>query len=133
MSDYSATKIIPLETKCTLCTQSLCCNYITQKIKTPRSKLDFEHLLWQVSHKNVSLFKDKDEWLLCFNSPCEHLTHEGNCGIYHQRPTICREHSNDYCEYDAPAEEGFEFYFPDYESLLLFCKKRFKRWNVTAP
>jgi len=127
--DYTATKLILAEMKCTLCTQSLCCNYITQKIKTPRSKLDFEHLLWQVSHKNVSLFKDQNEWLICFNSPCEHLTLDGNCGIYTERPTICREHSNDYCEYDAPAEEGFEFHFPDYQSLLIYCQKRFKRWG----
>ena len=53
----------------------------------------------------------------------------GDCGIYDSRPPICREHSNDYCEYDAPSEDGFDLYFQNYEDLLAYCKKRFKRWG----
>jgi hypothetical protein len=51
------------------------------------------------------------------------------CGIYADRPQICRGHSNDYCEFDAPAEDGFDLYFPNYQVLLKYCKKRFKRWE----
>lgn len=117
------------ENKCSFCTNSKCCTYITQRIDTPRSKYDFDHLLWQVSHENVSVYKDEDGWYLLVDARCTHLQPDGRCGIYERRPQICREHSNEYCEFDAPAEDGFELYFPTYESLLKYCKKRFKKWG----
>lgn len=117
------------ETKCGFCTNSKCCTYVTQAIDGPRSKYDFEHLLWQVSHENVSVYKDDDGWCLVYDSRCTHLLPDGKCNIYDVRPQICRDHSNDYCEYDAAAEEGYDLYFPNYDSLLKYCKKRFKRWD----
>ena len=117
------------ENKCGFCTNSQCCTYITQAIDTPRTKYDFEHLLWQVSHENVRAYKDEDGWYLLMETRCTHLQPGGRCGIYEARPQICRDHSNDYCEYDAPAEEGFDLYFPDYQTLLKYCKKRFKKWK----
>ena len=116
--------------KCDLCTNSKCCTYVTQQIDTPRSKYDFEILLWQVSHDGVGAYKDEDGWFVIFEARCQHLLSDGRCNIYEIRPAICRTHSNDYCEYDAPAEEGFDLYFPDYDSLLRFCQKKFKRWNT---
>ena len=116
------------ENKCGFCTNSKCCLYVTQAIDAPRSKQDFEHLLWQVSHNNVTVYKDEDGWCLLFETPCSHLRPGGLCGIYEQRPQICRDHSNDHCEFDEPAESGFSLHFTDYESLLIYCKKRFKRW-----
>ena len=56
-----APKMTP-ETKCNYCTNSKCCTYITQEIPAPRSKQDFNHMLWQVSHQNVSIYKDEDGW-----------------------------------------------------------------------
>ena len=117
------------ENKCGFCTNSLCCHYVTQEIDTPRSKYDYEHLLWQVSHPGVSAYKDSDGWTLMFATTCTHLREDGRCGIYEVRPQICRDHSNDFCEYDQPAEEGFDLHFPDYETLLAYCRKRFKRWE----
>ncbi len=119
--------------KCDLCTNSKCCTYVTQQIDTPRSKYDFEILLWQVSHDGVGAYKDDDGWFVMFEARCQHLLHDGRCNIYDKRPTICRSHSNDYCEDDAPAEDGFDLYFPDYESLLRYCKKKFKRWSTGNP
>ncbi len=116
--------------KCDLCTNSKCCTYVTQQIDAPRSKYDFEVLLWQVSHDGVGTYKDDDGWFVMFESRCQHLLGDGRCNIYDDRPTICRSHSNDYCEYDAPAEDGFDLYFPDYDSLLRHYKKKFKRWTT---
>ncbi len=116
--------------KCDLCTNSKCCTYVTQQIDTPRSKYDFEILLWQVAHDGVGAYKDDDGWFVMFESRCSHLSSDGRCGIYQDRPTICRSHSNDYCEYDAPAEDGFELYFPDYSTLLRYCKNRFRKWST---
>ena len=116
------------ENKCSFCFGRKCCQYVTQQIETPRSKHDFEHLLWQVSHDHVNIYKDDDGWYLLFETSCLHLRADGGCGIYETRPQVCRDYSNDYCEYDAPADDGFELYFRTYESLLKYCKKRFKRW-----
>ena len=124
---------INTDNKCDLCTSSKCCTYVTQQIDTPRSKYDFEILLWQVSHEQVGAYKDEDGWFVIFETPCSHLQPSGRCGIYADRPTICRSHSNDYCEFDAPAEDGFELWFPDYQSLLKYCKKRFRKWTTGNP
>ncbi len=118
------------ESKCQRCTNSKCCTYFTQAIDTPRSKQEFDHLLWQISHRGVQVYKDKSGWYLLINTTCTHLKPNGQCGVYETRPQICREYSNDFCEFDAPAEEGFDLYFPDYEALLVYCKKRFKRWGA---
>lgn len=123
------TVAITPENKCSFCTNSKCCTYFTEQLATPRSKHDFDHLLWQISHDNVQIYKDEDGWFLLVNNPCLHLHADGRCGIYETRPQVCREHSNDYCEYDEPAEEGFELFFDSYESLLKYCRKRFKRWG----
>lgn len=114
--------------KCGLCTGSRCCTYITQAIDTPRKKTDFEHLLWQISHDNIRIYKDTDGWYLLVESRCGHLLDNGWCAIYEDRPQICRDHSNEYCEFDAPAEDGFQLYFLGYADLLDYCRRRFRRW-----
>jgi Fe-S-cluster containining protein len=121
--------ILTPENKCSFCTGALCCTYITQQIDTPRAKSDYTHLLWQVSHEHVKIYKDEDGWTLLVEGKCMHLLPDNRCGIYETRPHICREHSNDYCEFDAPSEDGFDLYFPTYESLLKYCKKKFKNWD----
>lgn len=121
-------KITP-ETKCSFCHNSKCCTYITQQIDTPRTKRDFDVLLWQLAHRDVQAYKDEDGWFLLVNTPCMHLLEGEGCGIYDSRPQICRDHSNDYCEYDSPAEEGFELFFDGYDSLLEYCRKRYKKWD----
>jgi Fe-S-cluster containining protein len=121
---------IPVENKCSRCNGSKCCTYITEALGiTPRKKSDFDHLLWQISHEGVEIYKDEDGWFLLLQGKCEHLQKDGACGIYETRPQICREYENDWCEHDAPAEEGFELYFRNYGELLKYCKKRFKKWN----
>lgn len=121
-------KITP-ENKCSFCTNTTCCTYVTHELDAPRKKKDFEHMLWQVSHENVEIYKDDDGWYLLVHGRCSHIQKDGSCGIYDVRPQICRDHSNDYCEFDQPAEEGFDLHFPDYPTLLKYCKKRFKRWK----
>jgi uncharacterized protein len=120
---------ISAEEKCSLCHNAKCCTYFTQQIDTPRKMGEFDVLLWQLAHRDVQAYKDEDGWFLLVNNPCTHLLEDGRCGIYETRPQICRDHTNDYCEYDGPAEEGFDLFFADYDSLLTYCKKRFKKWD----
>jgi len=126
--DFDKSILTP-ENKCSFCKGSMCCTYITQEIDTPRKKRDYNHLLWQVSHEHVSIFKDEGGWHLLIEGKCTHLQPNGRCGIYESRPQTCRAHSNDYCEFDAPLTDGFELYFPTYDSLLTYCKKEFKNWD----
>lgn len=117
------------ETKCGFCPGSKCCTYITQAIETPRTKYDFEHMLWQISHENIHIYQDDDGWYLMVRTPCLHLQADGGCGIYERRPQICRDHDNDYCELDEPAEKHMKRYFDSYKSLRKYCKKRFRKWK----
>lgn len=130
MARKTRTAIPPVEAddKCGLCTGK-CCTYVTQQLDTPRSMREFDHLLWQVGHEGVEVYKDDDGWFLMFLGRCTHLQPDGRCGIYEERPLICREHSNDHCEYDSPAEDGFQLYFTDYHELLAYCRKRFRTWD----
>ncbi len=134
MTDELNTPSIEVEVnsdnKCDLCEGSKCCNYITQEIDTPRSMDEFDTLLWQLAHKNNQAYKDEDGWFLLVYTKCQFLQDDGRCGIYETRPQMCRDYTNDYCEYDAPAEEGFELFFDGYDSLLKYCQKRFKRWDT---
>ena len=130
----SAKQTIPVkltaENKCSFCPGTKCCNYITQEIDTPRSKDDFDHLLWQLAHENIQAYKDEDGWFLVVITRCTFLQPDGSCGSYETRPQVCRDYSNEYCEFDAPAEEGFEYYFQNYAELDAYCRKRFKGWDT---
>jgi Fe-S-cluster containining protein len=76
------------------------------------------------------MYKDEDGWFLLINNSCRHLQPGGRCGIYETRPQVCREHSNDGCEFEGPSgEEDFELFFRDYEALLAHCRKKFKSWD----
>ena len=121
---------LPTETKCSFCPGTKCCSYTTQQIDSPRKIDDFDHLLWQMAHKNIQAYKDEDGWFLLILNQCQFLQKDGNCGIYETRPQVCRDYKNDYCEFDAPAEDGFELFFDGYESLLKYCQKRFKKWDA---
>ena len=129
MATSNIPPIEPAADKCSRCKGSKCCTYITQHLTTPRSKADFRLLLWQVSHNGVRIYKDSDGWFLLVEASCEHLLADGRCAIYADRPEICREYDNDWCEYDQPAEEGFDLYFHDYAAMLSYCRKRFRRWD----
>lgn len=121
-------KLTP-ETKCGYCPGSKCCTYVTQEIDTPRSMAEFDQLLWQLAHRNVQAYKDEGHWYLVFNTVCTHLQDDGRCGIYADRPQICRDYSNDFCEFDQSAEQDFQLFFPDYQALLDYCRQRFKTWD----
>lgn len=91
---------------------------------------DFDVLLWQISHLHTQVYKDSNGWFLLINNRCAHLHPDGRCGIYENRPQVCREHSNDDCEFDGPAgANDFDRFFPDYQTLLDYCRQRYKNWD----
>ncbi|MES9903581.1 MAG: YkgJ family cysteine cluster protein [Sedimenticola sp.] len=119
-----------MENKCSRCPGTRCCTYMTEALgPAPRSKSDFDHLLWQISHEGVEIYKDEGDWYLMIQGRCQHIGPNGACAIYEDRPQICRDYENEWCEMDAPAEEGFQLHFRNYQELLSYCKKRFKTWG----
>lgn len=124
---------IPIKTlaidKCAQCFDSKCCQYITEPMDTPRSIKSFDMLLWQVSHANIHIFKDSTGWYLTSFGQCEHLSAQGQCSIYEKRPFICREHSNDNCEFDNAHDAYCDLYFTHYDEFDHYCRKRFKHWD----
>ncbi|MFK7865286.1 MAG: YkgJ family cysteine cluster protein [Pseudohongiellaceae bacterium] len=120
---------VGIDNKCSKCTKSICCNSINQKIPAPKSKEDFDHLVWQVSHENINVFKDSDGWFLHITSRCMHLGEHGECGIYETRPWVCREYDNDFCEFDESIEQASELFFATPKKLEKYCRKRFKKWD----
>jgi Fe-S-cluster containining protein len=120
---------IPVDDKCSRCHGSTCCTYATEALGTLRAKADFDHLLWQVSHDNIEAYRDDSGWYLLIRGSCEHLAADGSCRIYARRPQVCRDYSNDWCEFDEPAERHFRHHFRNYHELLAYCRKRFRRWD----
>lgn len=120
---------VAIDQKCRKCTRSICCNSINQKVPTPRSMADFDHLLWQVSHENINVFKDSDGWFLHIYTRCDHLLPGGVCGIYERRPFVCRAYDNDYCEFDVSIAEAAELFFSTYAEFDDYCRRRFKHWD----
>lgn len=114
--------------KCLKC-GSACCKYLTVSIPTPRSKLDFNNLLWQLYHRHIRAYKDDNGWYLLIDAPCIKLESDGRCGIYSQRPVTCREYSVDNCEYGSTMKEIAALYFPTARSLDDYCRTRFKQWD----
>lgn len=116
--------------KCDRCTNTTCCTYVTQQIDTPRSMEEYDTLLWQVSHGNTQIYKDEGDWYLLVYDRCTHILPGGRCGIYERRPQICRDHSNDDCEFNTPSShDDFDLLFTSYKELDDYCRKRFKTWD----
>ena len=91
---------------------------------------DFDTLLWQLSHENTQAYKEEGSWYLLVYNRCHHILKDGRCGIYEKRPQICREHSNDDCEFNTLSDASdFDLLFESYEQLDDYCRKRFKTWN----
>ena len=128
-ADITDSVEIKIDKKCAKCKKSICCSSINQKIDAPKTIYDFDHLLWQVSHENINIFKDADGWFLHIHSKCDHLGDRGVCKIYDQRPMVCREYDNDFCEFDEPIPEASELFFSTYKQFEKYCRKRFKKWD----
>ena len=89
----------PGEVLCEYCTAK-CCRYFAFPIDTPKTLTDFEHIRWYMMHGPVSIFVEDDTWYLMVHQDCKHLLPDNRCGVYDDRPTICREYTTENCEFD---------------------------------
>lgn len=91
-------KISPEECKdlCKNCT--LCCDYATIKISTPKTKDDLDEIRWFLLHK-ITIFTEFNKyWYAKILNKCTALDQNGHCTIYTTRPNVCRDYSHSACE-----------------------------------
>ncbi|NLE64449.1 MAG: YkgJ family cysteine cluster protein [Elusimicrobia bacterium] len=108
------------EDHCSPCTS--CCEYVALEIDTPTTWKDFENIRWYLLHENVWVYVDFDNiWHVQFNTPC-HKLEKSRCGIYPQRPEICRAYDPKDCPRHAGGAE--KHLFTNEEVLLAYLEKR---------
>lgn len=88
--------------ECTECGK--CCTYVSVGINPPRNARYATDILWYLYHDKVSVYLDGDgEWSVVFETRCRNLQADLLCGIYPERPLICRDFDNTTCEVNDPA------------------------------
>jgi Fe-S-cluster containining protein len=86
---------------CTRCAK--CCTYVGVGINAPRNLRFATDVLWYLYHENVSVHRDgTGDWMVIFESRCKKLGDDLLCGVYENRPVVCREFDNTSCEINAP-------------------------------
>jgi len=102
----------PGEVLCSYCTAK-CCRYFALVIETPDNWDDYDNMRWYMMHGPVSIFVEDEAWYLMIHADCNHLQEDNMCGIYEDRPRICRQYSVDNCEYDDDSCYDKLFETPD--------------------
>ena len=96
---------------CTECGK--CCTYVSVEINAPNSVSSANDMLWYLYHENISLYRDGGgEWSVVFETRCRNLKPDLLCGVYEDRPLICRDFDNTTCEVNDP-EGGLEIRTPE--------------------
>lgn len=85
--------------------QAQCCRYFALPIDAPEDMGDFDDIRWYLLHEGVSVFVDEGDWYIQINSRCTALRDDHLCGIYEDRPKICRKYKSKDCEFAEPEGE----------------------------
>ena len=122
----------PGEVLCSYCTAK-CCRYFALPIDAPTAWEDFDHMRWYLMHGRVSIFVDGETWFLMVHNDCQHLLADHRCGVYEDRPGICRRYSTTNCEYEDDACYDKLFETPEqiweYAEAVLPPRKKRKSAN----
>lgn len=125
MISYSEKPTPFAKTKCGGCT-ALCCSYFALEIDEPDEPEDFENLRWYIIHEDVNIFVDDRVWYLQIFRKCSWL--DGNkCGHYDERPTICREYSDELCDFDGVESD---LVFRDVRELEAYRDEWVAKWEA---
>jgi hypothetical protein len=104
---------------CTSCGK--CCTYVSVGINEPTNVRNASDILWYLYHDQVSVYRDGDgEWSVVFETRCRQLQGNLLCGVYDDRPSICRDFDNLTCEVNSP-EGGRTYASP--EEFLVWLKR----------
>ncbi len=133
-NDSSMGELLPIITKesdhpCFEC--AMCCTYIALEIDRPTTAKEYDYVIWYLVHRGVSIFVDwEDDWYLKFETRCKNLTDQGLCGIYDERPIICREFDWRDCEKNNPEDAADKLLFTEPQQFVDWLQtKRPKQWE----
>lgn len=113
------------ESLCDRCV-GLCCRYFALPLDNPTTAADFDNIRWYLCHENVVVFVEDKQWYIGLLNRCKHLLPDNRCGIYEQRPRICRGYSTKNCDYHGD-EYQFEHLFTSAEQLRLWAEAHLSR------
>ncbi|MFI5319399.1 MAG: YkgJ family cysteine cluster protein [Myxococcota bacterium] len=84
-----------------------CCTYVAIEIENPSTNAEYDQIVWYLYHQGVEIFVDwESAWHVLFRTRCENLTSAGMCGVYDQRPAICKDFDWRECEQRFTPEDG---------------------------
>lgn len=101
----------------------MCCRHVTIELDEPDCDEDFDNIIWYLMHENVHVWIDDDEsWYVEFNTPCKALK-DNLCTIYHKRPQVCRDYTQENCIGHNGHGEAEEESFHTPEDFLKYLKE----------
>ena len=109
----------PGECLCSYC-PAKCCKYFALPIETPTDWDDYEYIRWFLLHDRAAIFTEKGDWYLLVYTTCKHLGEDHRCGIYEQRPNVCRDYSTVDCEYED--DWVYDQYFETSEQIAEYAE-----------
>jgi uncharacterized protein len=108
--------------ECTECGK--CCTYVGVGVNTPTTPRYATDILWYLYHEKVYVYVDGDgEWSVHFETRCRNLGPDLLCGVYEDRPHICRAFDNKTCEVNDREHESITFREPAEFLTWLRAKK----------
>jgi len=82
-------------------------------INPPTSPRYATDVLWYLYHHGVYVYVDGEgEWSVHFEARCRNLGPDLRCGVYVDRPHICRTFDNRTCEVNDPVQDSRTFREP---------------------
>lgn len=98
---------------------AMCCHYVALEIDRPTTAKEYDYVVWYLMHQGVGVFVDwEDDWYVKFDTRCENLTDQGLCGVYDDRPVICREFDWRDCEKNNPEDQADKQTFSHAQEFL---------------
>ena len=120
---------------CEHCT-AVCCKYLALPLDTPTRPRDFDDLRWYLMHEHISVFIEDGAWYIQFATRCRNLQADNRCGVYANRPQICREYKAGECDYESGSHD-YEHLFTRPEHIEAYAaewerKRRARRTRTRA-
>jgi Fe-S-cluster containining protein len=109
----------PGQCLCDFCTGK-CCRYFSLPIDTPTTWDEYDTIRWYLAHGRTMIYREQGQWYLLVMTRCSYLRADDRCGIYLNRPKICRDYSTANCEYDD--EWSFELVFETPEQIWEYAE-----------
>ena len=119
------------ECLCDSCS-ALCCRYFALQIDKPKTAEDYDNIRWYLVHENVVVFIEEKKWYLGVLNKCKNLMQDNRCGIYEERPRICRGYSTDNCDYHG-GDYNYEVLFTSADQLRTYAEEKLGKSILPTP